>query len=333
MAVTILYHADCLDGFGSAYAAWRRFGDSARYLPIHHGDKLHFDDLAGHEVYILDFSFPEGELRALAKCTHSLTQIDHHVSASQAWGHSLKSNPDGSSSYHDEQDHLAILFDMNKSGSRLAWEHFHPLTSMPLALLHIEDQDLWRFALAGTRAFCRSVRLLPFDFLSWDAVVRAADSTASPGYQELLQRGGAIEDFLQQEVSRLAQGRSLIKAILRGNPIDALQARRHDQPIVSDGTNSWLAITGLAVNTSALFASDLGHRLAEQSGTFGLVWQLSGNRDVNVSLRSTGEFDVSQIAARYGGGGHRNAAGFRIPLAAFVSEIIGTPDSPSAWNL
>lgn len=27
--VTVLYHADCLDGFGAAYAAWRHFGDTA----------------------------------------------------------------------------------------------------------------------------------------------------------------------------------------------------------------------------------------------------------------------------------------------------------------
>ena len=28
------------------------------------------------------------------------------------------------------------------------------------------------------------------------------------------------------------------------------------------------------------------------------------------SLRSEGEFDVSAVAQQYGGGGHRNAAGF-----------------------
>lgn len=35
--VTVLYHADCPDGFGSAYAAWLRFGDSASYRGMHHG--------------------------------------------------------------------------------------------------------------------------------------------------------------------------------------------------------------------------------------------------------------------------------------------------------
>ena len=31
------------------------------------------------------------------------------------------------------------------------------------------------------------------------------------------------------------------------------------------------------------------------------------------SLRSNGEFDVSVIAKQFGGGGHRNAAGFEAP--------------------
>jgi phosphoesterase RecJ-like protein len=33
---------------------------------------------------------------------------------------------------------------------------------------------------------------------------------------------------------------------------------------------------------------------------------------IKVSLRAKGECDVSRVAAKYGGGGHRNAAGYRI---------------------
>jgi bifunctional oligoribonuclease and PAP phosphatase NrnA len=37
-----------------------------------------------------------------------------------------------------------------------------------------------------------------------------------------------------------------------------------------------------------------------------------GEDDFKVSLRSRGEIDVEQVARRHGGGGHRNAAGFRV---------------------
>jgi len=33
--IVIIYHADCPDGFGAAYAAWKKFGDKASYLPCY----------------------------------------------------------------------------------------------------------------------------------------------------------------------------------------------------------------------------------------------------------------------------------------------------------
>jgi phosphoesterase RecJ-like protein len=45
---------------------------------------------------------------------------------------------------------------------------------------------------------------------------------------------------------------------------------------------------------------------------------------VKVSLRGKGDVDVNQIAARFGGGGHRNAAGCTVvgPLARATTEIL-----------
>jgi nanoRNase/pAp phosphatase (c-di-AMP/oligoRNAs hydrolase) len=65
------------------------------------------------------------------------------------------------------------------------------------------------------------------------------------------------------------------------------------------------------------FASRVGHLLAEISGSYGATWYLTGGT-VNVSLRSAGEscFDVSELAAAYGGGGHKTAAGFKVSVAA-----------------
>ena len=44
----IYYHADCIDGFGAAYAAWRHFGQNASYHPMHHGDAWQIKETAGH---------------------------------------------------------------------------------------------------------------------------------------------------------------------------------------------------------------------------------------------------------------------------------------------
>lgn len=321
--VSILYHADCLDGFGAAYAAWRRFGEQATYRPLHHGEAWAEADIAGHEVFILDFSFSPAKLESMAGLARRIVQIDHHVSALRPWADRLLLQADGTLQFRHPTLPLQVIFMLEKSGTRLAWEHFQPDSPLPLALAHIEDIDLWRFALPGTREFCRALRLQPFAFEAWDELIDNAATPDAAAYRRLIDDGRAIERFYQNEVERLTQGHLPMPARLRGEPVDALQARRHGQPTITDGETTWQAITGIALNASALFSSELGHRLAQHSSTFGLTWQLAADGEVKASLRSAGEFDVSIIAARYGGGGHRNAAGFRLPLARFVAEVLG----------
>ena len=321
--VTVIYHADCIDGFGSAFAAWTHFGDDACYRPLHHGETWQMSDIAGHEVFILDFSFPPEVLERMAAAACSVTQIDHHASARLAWANRLPSNESGLAVYSDPALPLTIIFDLQKSGARLTWEHFQPNLPVPLALLHIEDQDLWRFALPHSRTFCRALRLQPFRFATWNDLISQAASADAPRYREMLASGEAIEVFFQKEVERLAGGYLRMTARLRGEPIDALQARHHGLDIVVKDDLAWLAITGIAINASVLFASELGNLLAEQSASFGLIWQVAGDGEVKASLRSKGSFDVAAIATRYGGGGHRNAAGFRMPLKQFMAEVLG----------
>lgn len=321
--VSILFHADCLDGFGAAYAAWCRYGDAANYCPMHHGQAWDINTFAGHDVFILDFSFPPEVLEQLARWASSVTQIDHHASAMQAWGGKGMAGTGDHLSFRHSELPLSVNLDLTKSGARLAWEYFNPGQAVPLVIQHIEDQDMWRFALPGTRAFCRALRLLPFDLPIWHRLVCDTPDIDAPRYVEMLGQGKAIEQYFQREVERLGQSQLRCRATLRGEPVDALQALRHGQAIVTENELAWLAVSGIAINANALFASELGNTLAEQSGSFGLVWYFSGDGEVKASLRSQGKtLDVAAIATRYGGGGHPNAAGFRMPANRFFSEVL-----------
>jgi len=323
MPVTVIYHADCLDGFGAAYAAWSQLGDSARYLPLHHGETWRIEDIEGHRVYILDFSLPPELLEKIARLATAVIQLDHHFSARKPWLSKLQTLPDGTQEHTHSTLPLQVIFNLDKSGARLAWEHFQPTRALPRLLRHIEDQDLWRFADPDTRVFCRALRLHPFSFEGWRYLIADTESASAPTYQRMLADGAAIDRFFQNEVTHLAQGQLPTSALLRGEPIDALQAVRHQQPCISDGAASWQAVKGLAINASALFSSELGHQLAVASGSFGLIWQLASDGEIKASLRSEGDFDVATIAARYGGGGHKNAAGFRMSAQAFLKEVLG----------
>lgn len=314
---TVYFHADCLDGFGAAWSAWRKFGATARYRPLHHGQSWHEDEVADADVFVLDFSFPPSELARMAALARSVHQIDHHVSARDDWrGRLAPVAGDGREEYCDAGLRLAVSFDLDKSGARLAWEHFHPGEDVPLAIAHIEDQDLWRFRLEGTRAFCRALRLRPFDFDVWNDVAASADMRGA-AYRALCAEGEAIERFLDVEVGRLAASAHIMPVTLQSPATGGMP------PPPS---------AGLALNANTLFASELGHRLAVQSGSYGLVWQLGGDGLVRASLRACGQVDVAALAAHYGGGGHRNAAGFRMPWHRFAREVLGLREQEAVFK-
>ena len=80
--IVVIYHAPCPDGFAAAYAAWRKFGDNASYLPAGHGQN--FDvNLAGKVVYMLDFSLKRPQVEALFAQAKSFVILDHHKTAQE----------------------------------------------------------------------------------------------------------------------------------------------------------------------------------------------------------------------------------------------------------
>ncbi|MBI4575855.1 MAG: hypothetical protein HY722_06280 [Planctomycetes bacterium] len=258
----VLYHAECLDGFGAAYAAWRRLGDRAEYRAVRHGAPPP-GDVDGRAVYLLDFAYPRQVLEGWRPRVASLEVHDHHLSA--------RDDLEGLPGAH---------FDMERSGCALAWGRFHPDAAVPPLLAHIEDKDLWRFRVAGTREVIAALRSHPQDFHTWH---RFAEE---PGAVALLRQEG--EAILRYE------GRTV-------------------QEIV-DTTTTFVELAGHrvpAANTSVL-ASEVANRLLQvhPQASFAAVWCVNARGEEKWSLRSEGAFDVSAIARGFGGGGHRNAAGF-----------------------
>lgn len=304
--ITVFYHADCLDGFGAAYCAWRRFGEAAAFVPLHHGQPWTSELVAGRDVFVLDFSFPRASVEALAREAHSTLLLDHHATPVRDWEDVLHDDAvTGCRQFVDAPLRLTVAFDMARSGARLAWDRFFPEQPVPRAIALIEDLDLWRFAYPETRAFGRALRLRPFSFETWDGIIAAAgtvgDGARSERFERLMIEGGAIESFFSVEVERLASGAA--RVALPG----------HEGRMVE----------GYAVNASAIFSSELGDALAARGSSFGLVWQVLADGRVKASLRSRGEVDVARIAEQFGGGGHPRSAGFALSLADFVKTVRG----------
>lgn len=183
--IYILYHANCFDGTGAKFAAWKRFGDAAYYIPVQYGKP--FPDMVKlgleTDVYILDFSYPRDFLEDLHSKVHKLVVLDHHKTA---------------------QADLAGLdyaeFDMNKSGAVLAWEYFHPGKVVPDMLRLIQDGDLWKFEFAETKALRAALPLLESNMADWDLCCNDLGTL-----EEVIRSGAAIERYNAIKVDNTVQ--------------------------------------------------------------------------------------------------------------------------------
>jgi len=182
-------------------------------------------------------------------------------------------------------ENLSINFDMSRSGCVLTWQHFFPDQKPPQILLHIEDRDLWHFKLDGTREITTALyERLPINFAEIGAIDLAELSAV--GRIQVKQFSGMVQRLAKSAHSVSVDGR-----------------------------------VGLAVNAPSLFSSDLGHVLADKSGTFGMIYHYDGRKQQwNFSLRSIGDYDVGHLAQSFGGGGHKNAAGFALDNNPFLTR-------------
>ena len=203
-----------------------------------------------------------------------------------------------------------VIHDNDQSGAMLAWRFFHPGTEVPMLIQHIDDRDRWQFKLDGTKELHAAMNSLkPWTFNRWDLLFHVDGIRL----EALKDDGSAILRAHNQNVqAALKQARPC--EIFKWAPFANAPGR------VIDGFIRY-SLFGLACNAPSFLASDLGHELANRSGTFGLVWSMAGDGQIHCSLRSNGDYDVSAIAKCFGGGGHRNAAGFSTDINTLLSWL------------
>lgn len=160
----VIYHANCNDGFGAALAAWMKFGPSkdVTFIAGRYGDPA--PDVAGANVYLLDFSYKRDVIARMLDEAHTLTVIDHHKTAAE------------------DLAPLGIVIDQTQSGAVLAWKHFFPGTPVPPLLLYVQDRDLWRWELPQSREVSAALSVLPQDFRVWSSYLFEVTDLAREGY-------------------------------------------------------------------------------------------------------------------------------------------------------
>lgn len=177
-------------------------------------------------------------------------------------------------------------FDKTKSGCGIVWERFHSGEEMPDLLKYVQDRDLWKFELPASEEVNLFISTLDRDFREW-----IRECFSSVFFADALRAGAAIKKFRDTQIGYSLRGVRMMQLSIEGVS--------YEVPAVNCTSN----------------ISEVGNELCiKYPGAPFAATYFDGDVFRHWSLRSKGEFDVSVIAKAYGGGGHRNAAGFHTEI-------------------
>ncbi len=201
----VIYHANCSDGFGAAYAAHKVLGGRAIYYAAFHGDPP--PDVKGKNVVIADFSYDLETTKKLIDEAASLVILDHHKTAKERLG-----------------DLPNLHFDNGHSGAILSWNYFHPGKEPPRFLKYIEDRDLWKWELPYSKEFAAAFDMIQWTFEDF----------------ELFEDDSVVDDAIQRGKYILAYSKTVIKKIC-----EKAQPRKwHGKSVMLVNSSHWQSEIG-----------------------------------------------------------------------------------------
>lgn len=314
-----IYHRDCFDGFTAAWIYSRFVDGEAEFLPARYGDKAPY--VNGRRVVVADFSYPREAMANMLAWSREMVVLDHHATAREALDGIVDEVAAGLDHISGAEFQLYhhVIFDMERAGAGLTWDELATdrhgtceecgasqalkaddhqpgccFSKRPALVNYVEDRDLWRLKLPNAREYMANVYAAPMTFEAWDEL-------HSRSVNEMLSRGEAILGYMHQYGTK-----GLAEARTRALKLPASLAFDVDSRL-------W------TVNLPYMNCSDYLSRLMEEKGSsFVMGYFCRGDGRWQFSLRSRNGFDCSQIAKEFGGGGHKEAAGFDV---ADLSEV------------
>lgn len=276
----LIYYHDDNDGCCAAAVAgnyYNRNEFAIKFVPVNYGKEQWNEEEMGaaEKIWLLDFASDEMD-EFVKVCGSKLIWIDHHKTAMEKFPDIWKSNIPG-------------IRSIEKAACVLTWEYIHPECALPPdTVAYIGDKDIWKFEYVETRAFSAGFSLMvktPDDPV-WDVLL-----SSNYEYEGTVNKMISIGELLLE-----SQIYKIQKLFERG---------------VDCTFHNWKA---RLVNTTGNI-SELGEFIYRKPEyDIAVMWQAVEDTVV-FSLRSDSgnpdSPDCAEIAQQYGGGGHRNAAGFQ----------------------
>lgn len=306
--ILFIYHGNCFDGHTAAWVfdKFRKKGLSmidqpVEYFPATYGQDP--PDCKGKEVWLVDFSYPrEILIEKVIKPSMRTIIMDHHKTA-EADLFDLQAEIRKRGLQRNDK----VIFDMHRSGAGIlydelareygkrAGQHIPSQYGERSFWLvdYIEDRDLWKLKLPLSREVAAFYASVPMTFAEWDAM-------DALGAMRVAEAGRSIQRYIDNFGD---------KAIAQ---MKFEEVGGHTVP---------------TINTPYMNCSEHVGKLAEKysDAPFAAGYFRRADGRWQFSLRSRGDFDVSEIAKIYGGGGHKAAAGFDIAELPWVNQQTTAP--------
>lgn len=308
--IAVIFHSADFDGIFCREIARKQFGDTAEYIGWDYNDPLPIIPPEVAKIYMLDISV-DGMMD-----DPRLIWIDHHKSAMEKFSPAIKGY---------RIDGVAAC--------RLAWQYWSegsrdPKTfALPLKQAFVErtvvepmavrlagEYDIWDRRDPRAELFQHGLRSMDLEG-RWANIlsmkrpeIREIESLVDVGHQDMIEADGTIAPPIVWTL--LQNGRTLQYAKTKENESIA----KHLSFTIQFEGLCFCAINAARYN-SHLFTAGLK---PEHDGCFGFNFD---GKQWRVSLyHAPGKehHDLSKIAVKYGGGGHKGACGFKSDKLPFL---------------
>ena len=170
------------------------------------------------------------------------------------------------------------VFDMQRSGAVLTWHTLLPDEPLPLLLAYIQDKDIWQWKLPSSKAVSAALQILPMTFDQWE--VYLDDSRI----EELISQGEPLLNYQNVQINKASKG-----------PLPMANIAGFMVPCIN--------VTHLQ--------SEIGNVISEGYPFAAMYMDVEDKRVYSLRSKDDG-IDVSLIAKKFAGGGHKHAAGFSV---------------------
>jgi len=279
MKILIFYHRGDLDGISSGAILFNKYETyDLKLVGLEYGDEIDEITLSKNYdlVYVVDFTLYPIEKMLKLNSENKLIWIDHHKSSLEV----LKKYPELNKS---------ILGDNTESAAHLVWKYLYPDEEVPYSIKLISLYDTWQHNFnndilnfyTGLEIDCK---YNPESDV-WKKLLKNKEKTDFE--ESIIKKGKSIRDYLKMK--------------------NLLYAKEHAFETEFEGLKA--IVINIGLSGANIFDSIYNPEKHDLMITF----SRRANKIWKFSLYSDKEnIDCSAICKKYGGGGHKGAAGFSI---------------------